>query len=170
VETWKAIRSRRNVRQFDGRPIAEDDLDRILEAGRRAPSAVNRQPWDFVVVTGRERLGELAKVWRFSHVADSAATIAIVAERLEDRRARELQFFDLGQATMAMMIAAADLGIGSGHSVVEDEERARELLGYPAARFCAFLLPLGYPAGRPLFPLRSPHRRAFDDVVHRNRW
>src|SRR5881394_978500 len=169
METWKAIRSRRNVRQFEERSISDEDLARILEAGRRAPSAVNRQPWDFVVVTGPERLVALAQVWRYSHVAGSAATVAIVAERLEDVRARELQFFDLGQAMMSMMLAAADLGIGSGHSVVEDEERARELLGYPADRFCAFLLPLGYPAGRPLFPLRSPKRRPFADVVHRDR-
>src|SRR4051794_41268537 len=64
METWDAITSRRNVRSFADRPLAEDDLDRILEAGRRAPSSRNTQPWDFVVVTDREQLGELAKVWR----------------------------------------------------------------------------------------------------------
>jgi nitroreductase len=171
METWDAIRSRRDVREFADRPLAPADLDRILEAGRRAPSSVNGQPWDFVVVTGRERLVELAAVWRFAgHVARSAATVALIAPLLDDERSREILLFDLGQAAMSMMLAAADLGIGSGHAVVADERLARELLGYPADRFCAHLIPLGYPAGRPLVPLRRPRRRPFDDVVHRGRW
>jgi nitroreductase len=170
VETWNAIRSRRDVRQFDERAIPEEHLDRILEAGRRSPSAGNGQPWDFVVVTERELLEELAAVWRYGHIADSAATVAVVLTRVDGGGRRELQMFDVGQAVMSMMLVAADLGIGSGHSVVEDEQLARRLLGYPGDRYCAHLVPLGYPAGRPLFPLRRPNRRPFADVVHRNRW
>src|SRR5882724_1241215 len=55
MQTWEAIASRRNVRAFDDRPIPAADLDRILEAGRRAPSSQNWQPWDFIVVTDRGR-------------------------------------------------------------------------------------------------------------------
>ena len=55
MQTWDAITSRRNVRSFADRPIAAADLDQILEAGRRAPSSQNWQPWDFVVVTDRDR-------------------------------------------------------------------------------------------------------------------
>jgi nitroreductase len=169
METWDAIRSRRDVRSFEERPIADDELDRILEAGRRAPSSRNWQPWDFVVVTDRDQLVELSKVWRGGgHVATSAATIALVLPVLEERR--EVAFFDLGQAAVSMMIAAADLGIGSGHSAVADQELARRVLGLPADRECAHLVPLGYPAERPLVPLRNPDRRPFDDVVHRGRW
>ncbi len=51
METWDAITSRRNVRQFSQQPISPDDLDRILEAARRTPSAGNKQQWDFIVVT-----------------------------------------------------------------------------------------------------------------------
>jgi nitroreductase len=170
LETWDAIRSRRDVRQFEERPIPGEHLDRILEAGRRAPSAVNRQPWDFVVVTERERLVELARVWRYSHIAGSAATVAIVVPRPDDPGSGGLQMFDVGQAVMSMMLAAADLGVGSGHSIAQDEELARSLLGYPADRFCSHLVTLGYPAGRPLFPLERPNRRPFDEVVHRDRW
>ena len=56
METWDAITSRRNVRSFADRPIAATDLDRILEAGRRAPSSQNWQPWDFIIVTDRGQL------------------------------------------------------------------------------------------------------------------
>jgi nitroreductase len=63
MQTWDAIRARRNVRQYTDQPIAREDLERICEAGRRAPSAGNGQPWNFVVVTDRAQLIELAKVW-----------------------------------------------------------------------------------------------------------
>jgi nitroreductase len=171
VETWDAVRSRRNVRRYAERSILPDDLDRVLDAGRRSPSARNWQPWDFVVVTERDQLAELAKVWQGAqHVATSAATVAVVARTPHDDRERDLVQYDLGQATMAMMITAADLGIGSGHAAVSDQDLARSLLGFSADRFCAYLLALGYPADRPLTPVTHPDRRPFDDVVHRGHW
>ena len=101
METWDAIRARRNVRQYTGQPIAREDLERICEAGRRAPSAGNGQPWDFVVVTDRAQLIELAKVWEPGgrHIAQSSATIALVAREPEDERQRGLMLYDFGQAT-----------------------------------------------------------------------
>jgi nitroreductase len=169
MQTWEAITSRRNVRSFADRPIPAADLDRILEAGRRSPSSQNWQPWDFVLVTERSLLVELAKVWRGAgHVAHSAATIVLVGPAGDNpfRRAQ----LDLGQATMAMMLAAADLGIGSCHAGVADLPRVRELLGIPDDRDWALLISLGYPADRPLTPIKNPDRRPFDDVVHRGHW
>jgi nitroreductase len=78
--------------------------------------------------------------------------------------------FDLGQATMAMMLAAADLGIGSCHAGVGDMDRARELLGFPDDRDWALLISLGYPAHRPLAPIRNPARRPFSEIVRRGHW
>ena len=169
METWDAITSRRNVRTYDDRPISDENLNRILEAGRRTPSSKNTQPWDFVLVTERDRLVRLATVWQGAgHVAGSAATIALIAPVTESGPQRAE--YDLGQATMAMMLAAADLGIGSGHTAVGDQDLARELLNLPADRRCAYLIALGYPADRPLAPIRNPDRRPFDDVVHRETW
>ena len=169
MQTWEAIASRRNVRAFDDRPIAAADLDRILEAGRRSPSSQNWQPWDFIVVTDRAQLRELAGVWRGAgHVAGSAATIVVIDPAADNEFGRAQ--FDLGQATMSMLLAAADLGIGSCHAGVADLDLARELLGFPADRDWAFLISLGYPADRPLIPVRNPRRRPFGEVVHRDRW
>jgi nitroreductase len=169
METWEAITSRRNVRSFADRPIPAANLDQILEAGRRSPSSQNWQPWDFVLVTDREQLRELAKVWQGAgHVAHSAATIVVVGPTADNAFHRAQ--LDLGQATMAMMLAAADLGIGSCHAGIADLPRVRELLGVPDDRDWALLISLGYPAGRPLVPIRNPDRRPFDDVVHRGRW
>jgi nitroreductase len=171
VETWDVIRSRRNVRSYTGQAIAPEDLDRVLEAARRTPSAGNQQAWDFVVCTDPEQLAQLARVRPAArHVAGSAATIALVAPTTEDARGRDLIQLDLGQATMSIMLAAADLGIGSAHAGVHDQELARRLLGFPEDRFCALLVSLGYPADRPLAPIERPDRRPLADVVHRGHW
>jgi nitroreductase len=105
METWDAIRARRNVRQYTGEPIARETLARILEAGRRAPSSQNWQPWHFVVVTGRDQQIELTKAWERGgrHIAQSAATIALVASEPEDQRHRDWLLYDFGQATAFMM-------------------------------------------------------------------
>ena len=171
METWDAIRSRRNVRTYGEGAIAPEHLDRILEAGRRAPSAGNQQPWDFVVCTDPEQLAQLIEVGPAAgHVAGSAASIALVAPGSDDARTRDLIQFDLGQATMSIMLAAADLGIGSAHAAVSDQELARRLLGVPEDRFCAWLITLGVPADRPLTPIQRPNRRRFEEVVHRDHW
>jgi nitroreductase len=171
METWDAIRARRNVRVFAERPIAEADLDRILEAGRRAPSSRNWQPWDFVVVTDRAQLAQLANVWRgAAHVAGAAAAIVCLGPAVDSETQKGWLHYDHGQATMSMALAAADLGIGSSHAAVADQDLARSLLGHPADRFAVSLLSLGYPADRPLVPLKKPNRRPFEEVVHRGRW
>lgn len=171
MDTWDAIRARRNVRDYQDRPIPPDELDRVLEAGRRTPSSRNQQRWDLVVVTERDRLERLARVWRGSgHVARSAATIGLVAPIAEDERTLRSIHYDLGQLTMSIMITAADLGIGSGHGAVHDQDLARELLGLPDGRELAWLIALGYPAQRPLEVIAEPDRRPFDEVVHRGTW
>ncbi|OBG75069.1 MULTISPECIES: nitroreductase family protein [unclassified Mycobacterium] len=171
MEAWDAIRARRNVREYTPEPVPQEDLDRIAEAGWRAPSAKNRQPWDFVIVTDRDQLQELATVWGGAgHIAGAAAAIAIVVPEPPDERRVVTDNYDVGQATMAMMIAATDLGVGTGHSSVGDQDKARAILGVPDGYLVAFLLGLGYPADRPLAPIRKPNRRPFAEVVHHGRW
>jgi nitroreductase len=168
-ETWDAITSRRNVREYTAEAISEADLDRILEAARRTPSASNRQHWDLVVVTDAAQLRELSTVWRGArHVAGSAATIALVAPLGDDPRQREIDQYDLGQLSYAIALAAADLGIGSGHSSVGEQEAARRILGVPDDLEVAWLIALGHPADRPLTPIREPNRRPLAEIVHRN--
>ncbi|WP_027941375.1 nitroreductase family protein [Amycolatopsis taiwanensis] len=171
METLDAIRSRRDVRTYTAEPIARERLEQILEAGRRSPSSRNWQPWDFVIVTDRDELRELAKVWQGAgHIARSAATIVLVTSVPPDEDTRATAQYDLGQATMNMMLAATDLGIGSGHSAVADQKLARRILGLPDDKLCAYMIALGYPADRPLTPLRHPNRRDFDAVVHWGKW
>ena len=132
METWDAIRARRNVRTYQDRPIAANDVDRILEAGWRSPSASNRQPWDFVVVTERSQLHELTTVWMGArHLAEAAAAVVMTLRQPEEERYLTIDQYDLGQATMAMMVAATDLGVGSGHSAIGDQEPAGAFAVFP---------------------------------------
>ncbi len=171
METWDAIRSRRNVRTYEDRAIPTDHLDQILEAGRRAPSASNRQHWDFVVVTDPSQLEALSTVWMGArHLAGAAAAIVLVLPEPGEERYVTIDQYDLGQATMSMMLAAVDRGIGSGHSAVGDQDACRRILAVPEDHTCAYMLALGYPADRPLRPILNPNRRPFDEVVHRGRW
>jgi nitroreductase len=167
METWDAVCSRRGVRVFLDRPIAQDMLLWILEGARRSPSARNKQRWDFVIVTERPLLQQLSAVWQGAgHVAGAAAAVALVVPKAVDAQERESIRYDLGQATMGLMILAADRGIGTRHARVQDQALAAELLGLPPGYECAFLISLGYPADRPLSPVQSPDRRSLADVVH----
>jgi len=171
METWVAICARRNVRTYTDERISDADLTRILQAGWRTPSASNRQHWAFVVVTEPGTLTELSTVWDGArHLADAAAAIVLAVPEPPDDWTRVVDFYDLGQATFAMMLAATDLGVGSGHSAVGEHARAREILDMPATHKPLFMLALGYPADRPLQAITKLNRRPFDEVVHRESW
>ncbi|PND56864.1 nitroreductase [Mycobacterium sp. ENV421] len=171
MEAWDAICARRNVRTYTSNAIPGDDIDRILEAGWRSPSARNNQHWDFVIVTDAATLQELSTVWvGAGHIAKARAAIALVIPEPPDERTKLLDQYDLGQATMAMAIAATDLGIGTGHSAIGEQDKARSILDVPPGYLVAYLLGLGYPEDRPLTPIRKPNRRPFDEVVHRGSW
>jgi nitroreductase len=168
-----AVRTRRSIREFAERPIDEDDLARILDAGRRSHSAKNRQQWAFIVVRDRGRLEQLSTTGPWcGHVAGAAAAIALVTPdpRLPD--APLSITWDLGGAAAQMMLVAWELGIGSCPATVYEADRARGILGYPADRHCEFILSLGYPAdpGALVRPNQPGKRRPVDETVHWETW
>ncbi len=170
MQTWDAIRTRRHVRKYEQRPIPPADLDRILEAGRLAPSWSNEQARDFVVVTERERLAELAAASDGApHIGDSAATVCIVVPEGDDATIARYAF-DAGQSTMLMSITAVDLGIGSATAEFSDHRVVGRILGLPADRRYLHLLAFGYPADGPFDTTTTLHRRPLDEVAHRERW
>jgi nitroreductase len=173
VEIWEAITRMRAVRSFSQRALDPSHLDRILRAGRRAPSSKNTQRWAFVVCQDREHLAELSKVGPFAgHIAGAAAAVALVTPDVEDLDQRGWIMLDAGQAAQNMMLAAWDVGVGSAHAAVYDDALARDLLGYPKGRRCDLIISFGYPAD-PSMMSRPPGkggRQPFEEVVHRERW
>lgn len=166
METWQAIQGVRVVREFDGRPLAQEHLDRILHAARRTASSKNTQRWAFIVCRDRDHLRELAEVGPYAgHVAGAAVAIALVSPRDNDR-------WDLGRAAQNMVLAAWDLGIGSVPATVYEPESAQRLLGYPGDQDCPYLLSFGYPADPSVLtrPNQQGGRKRLEEVVHVERW
>ena len=173
MDVWQAISTQRAVRSFAERPLEPEHLDRILRAGRRAPSSKNEQRWAFVVCTERERLRALSRVGPYAgHLAGAAAGIALVTPHAGERGKAESIAFDLGQSAQTMMLTAWELGVGSVHATVYEEDLVRDILGYPDGYVCPYLISFGYPAdpddlGR---PLGKGGRKPLGELVHHERW
>jgi nitroreductase len=173
MDVWSAIRTKRMVRRFADRPLEADRLAQIVDAGRHAASSKNQQRWDFVVVEDRDRLRALSEVGPFAgHVAGAAAGIALVIPDPTGPGASLSLVWDLGLAAENMMLAAWELGIGSCPATVYEQATAREVLSYPADRWCGYVLSFGYPADPEDLtrPPKAGGRRSLDEVMHRERW
>ena len=173
MEAWTAIRTKRMVRRFEARPLEPEHLARILDAGRHAASSKNQQRWDFIAVEERARLEALSKCGPFAgHVAGAAAAVALVTPDPRPPGSSTSLMWDLGLAAENMMLAAWELGVGSCPGTVYDQEIARDVLGFPADRFCGYVLSFGYPADPNDLnrPPTAGGRRPLDEVVHRETW
>ena len=153
------IASKREVRDYAERPIPEDVRTRILDAGRLAGSASNRQPWRFLVLEDpdlRERVAE--GVFEPANVRGAQLVVAIAV------RGKGPVSFDSGRAAQNMMLAAWNDGVGSCPNGMPDRERIAELLGLEEGEEPAIVLSFGYPA-RP----KDPERRPAEDWSRRAR-
>ena len=166
-----AIRSKRAVRRFASEPLPGEAIHAILDAGRRAQSSKNTQPWQFVAITDRNILAELSQTGDFAgHLAGAALGVALVAPDQSDRR--EWLMFDLGQAASYMQLAAWELGIGSVLATIYQPEQARAVLHIPEEFRCDVALSFGYPANTEDMsaPPRAGGRRSLSEVVHWDTW
>ncbi|HMO60260.1 MAG TPA: nitroreductase family protein [Roseiflexaceae bacterium] len=163
METLEAIRTLRSVRTFAERPVPEETIHEILNAGRRSQSSKNTQPWQFVVVRDRELLVQLAACGQYAgHLAGAAFAVAIFST---DEWA-----YDIGQASAYMQLAAWDRGVGSCIASIYEPAKARAILGAPDEQFIEVALSFGYPAQPPSSTLRRGGRRPLDEVVRWDRW
>lgn len=167
-DVLKTIRGRRSVLRFEPKPVTDDELAAILEAGRWAPSFANSQPWTFVVVreenTKRE-LGELVERIAFAHrgqfamsgkgTGDAPVVIAVVVDPVKDPQ----HWVEAGAvATQNMALMAHSLGLASYWAGLggKSEAEARRVLGIPKGLRVAALLPIGRPAYAPKEAERTP--------------
>ena len=173
MDVFAAISSARAIREFDGRPIDQADLDRILAAARLSPSSKNDQRWAFILCTDRQHLRQLSKIGDYAgHLAGAAAAVAVVMPKSDVGWERELFAFDTGQCVRNMMLAAWELSIGSCHASVYDPALTRELLGFPDDMRCDLLISFGHPADPALLtrPIPDSARKPMADLLHRERW
>jgi nitroreductase len=163
VDTWLAIASRREIREYADRAIPEDVVRTILDAGRLAGSAKNRQPWLFLLVedeTVRARLAEA--VFEPTNVQGARLVVAIVGS----------SGLDTGRCAQNMLLAAWNAGVGSCPNGQRDPEAARAALGLADGEELATVLTFGYPARERHPERRTPEewsaradRKPLDDLV-----
>ena len=173
METWTAVDAIRVVREYADRPIPQDQLVRILHAGRRAGSSRNKQRWDFIVVRDGDRLRQLTETAPYgAHMADAGAVVAIVTPDPRVPNASLALTWDSGRAAQNMALVAWELGIGSCPITVYEPDRLREILGYPAEMHAPFLMAFGYPADTEVLtaPKRPGGRKELDEIVHWETW
>jgi nitroreductase len=164
VDAYLAIASRREVRDYDGRPLPADAVRRILEAGRLAGSSRNRQQRRFVVLSDREAVA--AAVFNPGNARGAALLVAIVVS------GKGPLALDAGRAAQNMLLAAHSDGIGSCPNGISDAGAMAAIVGVEEGEQVATVLSFGYPA-RPRDPeRRTPdewiacaNRKPFDEVV-----
>lgn len=159
------ILKRRSIRRYKPNPIPEDVLHNILEAGRLAPSAGNKQTWHFIVVTDPKLKQELSKGKWNSFIKDSAFTI-VGCGYVGSEHGRRWSTIDVSIALENMVIAATAQGVGSCWIGDFHEEEAKRLLGIPDDYMIVCLISFGYPAEHP-----SPHgKKPLKEVVGYNKF
>ena len=166
----EAIRQKRAVRQFKPDPLPEEHVLAILNAGRRAQSSKNTQPWRFIAIRDKATLEGLSKLGTWAgHIAGAAMAVAIVHP---DPAERFQILFDIGQASAYMQLAAWELGVGSCLASIYEADQARDLLGFPPEYFLRFAISFGYPLDGDAItnPPKKGGRAALDDLVHWDRW
>lgn len=162
---FQAILARRSIRQYTDRPVGREQLRRLLEAAMAAPSANNRQPWHFVVVTERDRLNRLAEAHPYGKMLFQAPACIIVCGDPE----ATYWVQDCSAATQNILVAATEMGLGTVwcgvHPRSDREHDVRDILGLPPHITPLNLIAVGYPAEK-----KEPRTQYNEERVHWERW
>ena len=170
MDVLEAIRKRRSIRSYVDTPVEQEKLDRILEAARLSPSAVNFQPWNFIVVRDQSCKERLRQAYSRSWFAK--APVIIVTCVMPDKawkRSDGEQFWkiDAAIAHQDLILAATAEGLGTCWIGAFDETKAKEALGIPENVRVVAMTPIGYPAE---YPTQPSDRKAINEIVHYNKW
>jgi len=141
MDVLKAIRTLLAVREYQDRPVPEEVIGRIVEAGRLTASANNRQPWHFIVVRDRETLRQLGRIVTSGpYIAQAPVALVIVINPTPTAVS------DASRAIQSMLLAAWAEGVGGNWTGFRGLDGVKALLGIPATLDVVAVLPFGYPA------------------------
>jgi nitroreductase len=170
MQFLELAKQRYSVRAYKPDPVEDEKLAQVLEAARLAPTAANRQPYRLIVIRTRGREAELQRVYRQPWFVQAPLIIGVclVPDEAWVRRWDGKNYGDVDVAIVFehLILAAADLGLGTCWIGAFDAKAAREVLGIPETVVPMAFTPLGYPADKP-----SPKsRRPLDELVKYDRW
>ena len=163
MEAFEAVRTLLAVRRYQDRPIPESIIKMIVEAGRLTGSAMNLQPWTFIVVQDRQmimRLGALARSGPY--IADATLAIVVAVEKTG------YAVSDASRAIHSMLLVAWSEGVGSNWVGFSNLEKVNALLEIPAGLDVLAILPFGYPASK--IGRGKKNRKPLRAVAHRERY
>jgi nitroreductase len=166
----EAIRTKRAIRKFQDKPLPEEVVKAILNAGRRSQSSKNEQGWQFIAIRDKSILKALSECGQWAgHLAGAALAVAILTP---EPTGKFQTMFDAGQAAAFMQLAAWELGVGSVPASLYEFEKTREILGYPSEWHLRIALSFGYPSDEAKLsaPSQKGGRRSLEEVVHWERW
>lgn len=170
MKVSEAIRTKRAVRKFQDRPLPNDVVDAILNAGRRSQSSKNEQAWQFIAIRDKSILKALSECGTYAgHLAGAALGVAILTP---DPTAKFQTMFDAGQAAAFMQLAAWELRVGSVPASIYEANKARDVLRFPPEWHLRIALSFGYPLEEDKLsaPPQKGGRRSLDEVVHWETW
>ena len=170
MDVSEAIRLKRAVRKFQDKPLPDEAVRAILNAGRRAQSSKNEQTWQFIAIRDKSILKALSECGTWAgHLAGAALGVAILTP---DPTGKFQTMFDAGQAAAFMQLAALELGVGSAPASIYEHEKARQILRFPPEWHLRIALSFGYPADEEKLsaPPKKGGRRSLDEMVHWDRW
>ncbi len=169
LDVFEAIKLRRSIRTFTEEEVSDEEIGRLLDAARWAPSAGNIQPWDFVVVKKPEVKRRLAQAALDQSFIEEAPVVIIVCadENMSGRgygsRGTTLYCIqDTAAATQNILLAACALGLGACWVGAFYEAEVEEALNLPKGIRPVAIIPVGHPTGRP----RPPYKRSLKEIVH----
>ena len=149
MDLLEAVKTRRSIRSYQDKPVEEQKLLRILEIARLSPSAVNLQPWDFIVVrdpNAKQRLSKAyTRLW-FAKAPVIIVTCATPEKAWKRSDGEEFWKIDAAIATQTLILAATAEGLGTCWIGAFDEKKAKEALGIPENTRIVAITPLGYAA------------------------
>ncbi len=170
MKVSEAIRTKRAVRKFLDKPLPDEIVTSILNAGRRSQSSKNNQGWQFIAIRDKEILKALSHCGEWAgHIAGAALCVAILTPKPTEKFQT---MFDAGQAAAFMQLAAWELGVGSCPASIYEAEEARAILGFPAEWHLRLALSFGYALEEEKLstPPRKGGRRSLEEVVHWEKW
>jgi nitroreductase len=168
-EALRNILSRRSVRKYTSKLVEDDKIIEVLKAAMYAPSAVNKRPWEFIVIRDRKLLDKIPKFAPNASMVKEANVAVVVCANLNKERAKGFWIIDCSAATQNLLLAANALGLGSVWTAIYGDPKRVESIGkllrLPDHIFPFALVPIGYPAQE----LRDVNR--FDEnSIHYDKW
>ncbi|MBS7641062.1 MAG: nitroreductase family protein [Candidatus Bathyarchaeia archaeon] len=169
MDVFETIRSRRSIRAFTGEDVSDEQIEKILEAARWAPSAGNLQPWEFIIIRRPEIKREVARAaLNQTFIEEAPVVIVVCANEIRSGSvygSRGMNLYciqDTAAAIENMLLAACALGLGACWVGAFNEEEVRRILKIPKGVRPVAIIPIGHPAEKPA----PPRRRTLKEIMH----